>query len=216
MTREEAIKRIGDIKRNYKRIVEIMTDNEAEALDMAIKALEQKPKTIQERQAESEKYQKAFEDGYEQGYAQAKFDYEQEPCRDMEEIREVMGCDADAETKCKMISNILTAKPHYFEKQQPCEDAISRQAVLNILFYKSDNNSEVRLSKELRDRIKNLPSVKPQSKTGHWFVDERPQSDREIICSNCEQPIFRYHKLDFDYRPKYCPNCGAKMESEEV
>ena len=20
--------------------------------------------------------------------------------------------------------------------------------------------------------------------------------------------------MDFDYRPKYCPNCGAKMESE--
>ena len=39
MTREEAIKRIGDIKRNYKRMVEIMTDNEAEALDMAINAL---------------------------------------------------------------------------------------------------------------------------------------------------------------------------------
>ena len=41
----------------------------------------------------------------------------QELCRDMEEIREVMSCDADAETKCKMISNILTTKPHYFEKQ---------------------------------------------------------------------------------------------------
>ena len=40
MTREEAIKRIGDIKRNYKRMVEIMTDNEAEALDMAIESLE--------------------------------------------------------------------------------------------------------------------------------------------------------------------------------
>lgn len=54
--------------------------------------------------------------------------------------------------------------------------------------------------------------------TGHWFVDERPEGDREIICSNCEQPIFRYHKLDFDYRPNYCPNCGAKMreESEEA
>jgi hypothetical protein len=44
---------------------------------------------------------------------------EQEPCKDMEEIREVINCDADAETKCKMISNILTAKPHYFEKQEP-------------------------------------------------------------------------------------------------
>lgn len=51
--------------------------------------------------------------------------------------------------------------------------------------------------------------------TGHWFVDERPEGDREIICSNCEQPIFKYHKLDFDYRPNYCPNCGAKMREEE-
>lgn len=39
----------------------------------------------------------------------------QEPSKDMEEIAEIMKCDADAETKCKMISNILTAKPHYFE-----------------------------------------------------------------------------------------------------
>lgn len=34
-----------------------------------------------------------------------------------------MNCDADAETKCKMISNILTAKPHYFEEpfiNKPC------------------------------------------------------------------------------------------------
>jgi len=50
--------------------------------------------------------------------------------------------------------------------------------------------------------------------TGHWFVDERPESDRKIICSSCEQPIFKYHKLDFDYRPNYCPNCGAKMREE--
>jgi hypothetical protein len=52
-------------------------------------------------------------------------------------------------------------------------------------------------------------------KTGQWYIDERPESNREIICSNCEQPVFKYHKLDFDYRPKYCPNCGAKMGVEE-
>lgn len=40
-------------------------------------------KTIQEKQAESEKYDKAFEDGYENGYAQARFDYEQEPKTDV-------------------------------------------------------------------------------------------------------------------------------------
>lgn len=43
----------------------------------------------------------------------------QEPSRNMEEIAEIMRCDVDAETKCRMISNILTAKPHYFEKQEP-------------------------------------------------------------------------------------------------
>ena len=46
----------------------------------------------------------------------------QKPCRDIEEIEEVMNSDADAETKCKMISNILTAKPHYFEEPQKSED----------------------------------------------------------------------------------------------
>lgn len=45
----------------------------------------------------------------------------QEPSRDIKEISEIMKCDADAETKCKMISNILIAKPHYFEEQEPCE-----------------------------------------------------------------------------------------------
>lgn len=37
---------------------------------------EQEPKTIQEKQAESEKYQKAFDDGYANGYSQARFDFE--------------------------------------------------------------------------------------------------------------------------------------------
>lgn len=53
----------------------------------------------------------------------------QEPNRDMEEIAEIIKSDADAETKCKMISNILTAKPHYFAEQSgweemtvPCEN----------------------------------------------------------------------------------------------
>lgn len=31
----------------------------------------------------------------------------QEPSRNMEEIAEIMKCDVDAETKCKMISNAL-------------------------------------------------------------------------------------------------------------
>lgn len=47
---------------------------------------------------------------------------------------------------------------------------------------------------------------------GYWFVDERPESDREVICSVCEEPVFRYHD-HIDWRPKYCPHCGAKMDA---
>ena len=65
------------------------------------------------------------------------------------------------------------------------------------------------------NNLKTLPSVPQIRSKGHWYIDERPESNREVICSNCEQPIFRYHELYFDYRPKYCPNCGAKMESED-
>lgn len=50
----------------------------------------------------------------------------QELNRDIEEITEVIKCDADAETKCKMISNILTAKPQYFEKQEPINEIIQK------------------------------------------------------------------------------------------
>ena len=65
-------------------------------------------------------------------------------------------------------------------EQEPNGDVISRQAVLNILFYKSDNNNEVRLSKELRDRIKNLQSVKPQE--SKWIpVSERLPKDLEPV-----------------------------------
>ena len=38
--------------------------------------------------------------------------------RNMKEIKKIMECDTDAETKCKMISNILTVKPHYFKEQE--------------------------------------------------------------------------------------------------
>lgn len=51
--------------------------------------------------------------------------------RNMKEIEEVMNCDVDAETKCRMISNILTAKPHYFkEKSSEIKDLSKRVEIL--------------------------------------------------------------------------------------
>lgn len=102
-------------------------------------------------------------------------------------------------------------------EQEPCEDAVSRQQAIEFV------NEVIGGKNELADAIRDgveavlsaLPSVIPIRPKGHWYIDERPESNREVICSNCEQPIFRYHELYFDYRPKYCPNCGADMGEVE-
>jgi len=78
MTKEEIVDglEIYTVGRLNKDRVQITVGELQKFID-AIKALKQEP-TIQEKQAESEKYQKAFDDGYDNGYAQARFDYEQE------------------------------------------------------------------------------------------------------------------------------------------
>lgn len=96
---------------------------------------------------------------------------EQEPCLDMEEIREVMSCDADEETKCKMISNILTAKPHHFEKQEPKTGhwimPIQDDGMSDSIYY------QVRCSKCGFD-------LDPQT----WHM-ELHQYDADKYCPNC-------------------------------
>ena len=161
MTNEETIKWLNqmlDIDFPYKPM--------KDALDMAIRALSQEP-TVQDKQAESEKYQKAFDDGYANGYEQARFDYEQEPC----------------------------------------DDAISRDAVLKQIFYSTDNNGDVVLGSTLRRRIENLPSV--TQKSGKWIDDEFGSK-----CSCCGIHT-HLDKFDRPMKFKYCSMCGAKMESEE-
>ena len=95
-------------------------------------------------------------------------------------------------------------------EQEPCDDAISRQAVLdtclNIFFngYKE---------KDLLYDIKKLPSVNPQKpKTGHWIKTIGENGITSAVrCSECGFEDNRYMLF------RYCPNCGAKMaESEEV
>ena len=97
-------------------------------------------------------------------------------------------------------------------------DCISRQAVIDIIFAEcSGTKLNIDFAKVLllQRAIKALPSINPQEKIGHWFIDERPESNKEIVCSNCDQPIFKYHKLNFDYRPKYCPDCGCRMVGDD-
>ena len=101
-------------------------------------------------------------------------------------------------------------------EQQPCEDCISRQAVLEgIAEWVADGyaDSEADIS-YISSLVTHLPSVTPKGKTGAWVpIDEEPHEVYE--CNACGWLLYDEDRTDF----KYCPNCGAKMvepqESED-
>ena len=79
MTREKRTKLIKHLKYNRSIGADyLITDEDA---DEIIKALEQEP-YIQEKQANADKIDAVYIDGFKAGYAQARFDYKQEPCDD--------------------------------------------------------------------------------------------------------------------------------------
>ena len=96
-------------------------------------------------------------------------------------------------------------------EQEPCKDAISRQAVTEII-----NDIRDCISVEgywaILERMKKLSSVKPQeSKTGHWISHyDEDAKEGWYECNRCH--------TERAFNTDYCPDCGAKMvkiESEE-
>ena len=112
------------------------------------------------------------------------------------------------------------------------DDLIRRQAALD------DAHRQIwyRLNPNMKERIDtwlvNLPAVQPKQKTGRWIYKERNilintgrvsygengavQEKRwakvkKPYCSECGW----YENSEYEATP-YCPNCGAKMESEDV
>lgn len=72
--------------------------------------------------------------------------------------------DLDIPYMREIAENILTKLSSV--TPQPCEDAVSRKAVINQIFYSTDNNGDVVLGSALRERIARLPSVTPQYSSG--------------------------------------------------
>lgn len=100
-------------------------------------------------------------------------------------------------------------------KQEPCEDCISRQAVLDCLTATGLKKFDFIL--DARDKIKNLLPVTPNPKMGKWkqhFHGFPPEP--AMVCSECgfDRDFYLRYEDGFD-KIRYCPNCGAKMESEE-
>ena len=80
-----------------------------------------------------------------------------------------------------------------------------------------------RISNSIDDFKANLPSVTPQEpKTGHWILtDVEGNRVWHCNCSECGKDPQDYIGgsenwwLIKNKLPKFCPNCGAKMEAED-
>ena len=101
------------------------------------------------------------------------------------------------------------------QKVEACDDAVSREAVIEILENYGCTNREGLIFKD----IQALPPVTPQQKYGKWILaDEQNKEDVEndnyrFICSECQCSDIHAKGAIVPY----CWKCGAKMqESEEV
>ena len=92
-------------------------------------------------------------------------------------------------------------------EQEPCEDCISRQAVLNLI------NADWKYE-GLEEDVSSLPPVTPQPKTGHWRAVYQGDEIINYRCSECE--LGDTNGSINLYGWDYCRRCGAKMnESQE-
>ena len=88
-------------------------------------------------------------------------------------------------------------------EQEPSGDLISRQAVIDAC------EQSINIL-EAVDRIMDLPSVEQEPKTGHWIKTISENGITSAVrCSKCGFEDNRYMLF------RYCPNCGARMESED-
>lgn len=101
-------------------------------------------------------------------------------------------------------------------EQLPCEDAISRQAVLDMTICDGISCNECSFNTcedgqsgcLLGERISKIPPVTPQPKTGHW----------KYVTDKTGHWVWECDKCGWQQRfnTKFCPDCGAKMiESQE-
>ena len=92
--------------------------------------------------------------------------------------------------------DVPTSNPFFFEilkalKQEPCENAISREDALKLIYDFKEKHAEDRENHpinygtllDLIRLILELPSVEPKPKTGHWIsvIERPPEEGKEVL-----------------------------------
>ena len=95
------------------------------------------------------------------------------------------------------------------------DDLISRQAAIDFIKEHSypvryDNTSieQGMTITGIEEALNEIPNIQSKQKTGRWEHDGGHFANR-WICSQCGYKFY-FEKSE----AKYCPNCGAKMESD--
>lgn len=87
----------------------------------------------------------------------------------------------------------------YTPKQEPCDDAVSRQAILDKL--NEWEWQELYLPIHFKENIiDELPSVRPQEQTGHWIRSK----DGYMRCDQCGS-------RGSAIKARFCHHCGCRM-----
>lgn len=118
-------------------------------------------------------------------------------------------CDGKSTTHL-IVTEVLNMAIKALE-QETCEDAVSRQAVLDLV--NSDWEYE-----GLEVPINCLPSVKPAHKKSRWIlIDEESNTWQCLRCKELgKDDLWQLNSgTPKDNKMHYCPYCGAEMESEE-
>ena len=108
-------------------------------------------------------------------------------------------------------------------EQEPCEDCISRQAVMSLAYHFLENPSEEDDDRLIMaSEVEQLPSVEPVRKKGKWIkridkyddvIGKIPYSGG-VICSECGYETHNKLHVELGCPFKFCPKCGADMRSE--
>ena len=194
MTREEAIGEIKSWTPMLLRLGDKCTNKTAIAQHMAIKALEQEP-------CEDEVYEKDLNGLKEQIFKEGNTLISKQDL-----IERFVEIDNEYKNSHWNLLQILTNIDILIGKE-PCEDAVSRKAVIDTLDRMDkvlDEDRTVETYKGLlKECYKVLTPVNPQ-KIGHWII-EKWNNKEHYSCSSCQ------HVVDYEPCYHYCPYCGSKM-----
>lgn len=91
------------------------------------------------------------------------------------------------------------------EKIEPCDDCVSRQAAIEVIYDKYYDNA---IAHDIVGMLFDLPSVSPQRPQGKW-IEQNDTSKHHFgwyYCSNCGAYLMSEEGAN------YCSCCGTEME----